>query len=60
MRRLIVPVVFALALSLSACLLGPNYHRPAANVPAQFPDAPPAGSESIADKKRFDLFQDAA
>lgn len=58
LRRLIVPL--ALALGLSGCLVGPNYHRPAANLPAQFPDAPATGgTESIADKKWFDLFQDA-
>ena len=38
--------------------MGPNYHRPAVNVPAQFPDAPDS-KESIADKKWFELFQDA-
>jgi len=60
MRGAMGPVVFALALSLSGCLVGPNYHRPASNLPTQFPDAPPAGTESIADKKWFELFQDAA
>jgi multidrug efflux system outer membrane protein len=55
-RRFIVPV--ALALGLSGCLVGPNYHRPAVAVPAQFPNAP-AETPSIADKKWFELFQDA-
>ena len=44
---------------LAGCLVGPNYNRPAVAVPAQFPDAPAAGAPSIADKKWFDLFQDA-
>jgi multidrug efflux system outer membrane protein len=38
--------------------VGPNYHRPAASLPAEFPGAP-ATKESLADKKWFDLFQDA-
>jgi len=58
MRRLIAPLVLVLA--LTGCLVGPNYHRPATVVPAQFPDAPATGSESIADKKWSELFQDAA
>jgi len=53
--RLLAPA--ALALALNGCLVGPNYHRPATDLPAQFPDAPPS-AESIADKKWFDLFQD--
>jgi multidrug efflux system outer membrane protein len=57
MRRLILPL--ALALGLSGCLVGPNYHRPATNLPTQFPGAPADGAESIANKKWFDLFQDA-
>lgn len=55
MRRWVVPFV---ALGLCGCLVGPNYHRPAADLPAEFPGAP-AAKESIADKKWFDLFQDA-
>jgi multidrug efflux system outer membrane protein len=38
--------------------VGPNYHRPAVSVPAQFPGEP-AAAASIADQKWFDLFQDA-
>src|SRR5260370_33242048 len=38
---------------------GPNYHRPQVAVPDQFRNAPaPAGPNSIADTKWFDLFQD--
>jgi NodT family efflux transporter outer membrane factor (OMF) lipoprotein len=60
MRRLLVRAApFALALGLSGCLVGPNYHRPATALPAQFPDAAADGAQSIADKKWFELFQDA-
>jgi NodT family efflux transporter outer membrane factor (OMF) lipoprotein len=55
MRRLAVPF---LTLGLCGCLVGPNYHRPATALPAQFPGSP-AAPESIADTKWFDLFQDA-
>jgi multidrug efflux system outer membrane protein len=47
-----------LALGLCGCLVGPNYHRPSTVLPAQFPGSPTA-PESIADKRWFDLFQDA-
>jgi NodT family efflux transporter outer membrane factor (OMF) lipoprotein len=60
-RRLAVGAApFALlTLALCGCLVGPNYHRPATNLPVNFPGAP-ATKESIADKKWVDLFQDAA
>lgn len=47
----------ALILGLSGCLVGPNYKRPQTALPSQFRGAP-AGSESIADAKWFDLFHD--
>jgi NodT family efflux transporter outer membrane factor (OMF) lipoprotein len=47
-----------LALGLCGCLVGPNYQRPATSLPVEFPGAT-ATKESIADKKWFDLFQDA-
>src|SRR5271163_3072477 len=56
MRRL--ALLLLLTLVLSGCLVGPNYHRPTTSLPAQFPDSP-ATKESIADKKWFELFQDA-
>jgi NodT family efflux transporter outer membrane factor (OMF) lipoprotein len=56
MLRLLPPLV--LALLLSGCLLGPNYHRPATSLPVEYPGAT-ATKESIADKKWFALFQDA-
>ncbi len=55
-RRLFAPLV--LTLGLSGCLQGPNYHRPTTSLPGGFPGSP-ATQESIADKKWFDLFQDA-
>jgi NodT family efflux transporter outer membrane factor (OMF) lipoprotein len=52
-------IVAALALTLTGCALGPNYHRPQVAVPDQFRNAPaPAGPSSIADTKWFDLFHD--
>src|SRR5580700_5001216 len=57
MRRLFAPIL--LTLGLSGCLLGPNYHRPTTSLPGGFPGSP-ATQESIADRKWFDLFQDAA
>ena len=56
MLRRFLPLVFTLG--LSGCLIGPNYHRPVTSFPAGFPSSP-ATPESIADKKWFDLFQDA-
>ncbi len=48
-----------LAAGLCGCLVGPNYKRPQTTLPAQFHNAPPAAaSESIADRKWFELFQD--
>jgi NodT family efflux transporter outer membrane factor (OMF) lipoprotein len=56
MHRLFAPLL--LTLGLSGCLLGPNYHRPTTSLPEGFPGSR-ATEESIADKKWFDLFQDA-
>ena len=56
MPRWFIP--FVAALGLCGCLVGPNYHRPQTVLPTEFPGAP-AAKESIADKKWFDLFQDA-
>ncbi len=46
-------------LLLTGCLVGPNYQRPQVALPSQFRNAPSA-TESIADAKWFDLFQDDA
>lgn len=55
----------ALALSLTGCMVGPNYKRPAVVTPQQFRGAPAgdastsaATPDSIAETKWFDLFQD--
>ena len=56
MLRLFLPL--GLTLGLCGCLMGPNYHRPATNLPVEFPGAP-ATNESIVDQKWFELFQDA-
>ena len=60
MRRLFVTV---LAMSLTGCLVGPNYHRPAINTPSTYrgPDNTPseAAVESLGDAKWWTVFQDA-
>lgn len=58
-RGVLRAATFGLALGLSGCLVGPNYHRPATSLPPQFPGAPADGAESLADKKWSELFQDA-
>ena len=58
MRRLCW-ISAGLAIVLTGCAIGPNYRRPAVAVPDQFRNAsPPAGANSIADTKWFDLFRD--
>jgi outer membrane protein, multidrug efflux system len=54
-----VPVA-ALALSLTGCLVGPDYTRPDAHPPTQFRFAPGAGLDqaSVADLEWLQLFQD--
>jgi NodT family efflux transporter outer membrane factor (OMF) lipoprotein len=50
-----------LALSLTGCLIGPNYKRPDTGPPAQFRFAPEALDQaSLADLRWFELFQDDA
>src|SRR5580704_2706799 len=56
MQRLFAPLL--LTLGISSCLLGTNYHRPITSLSQGFPGRP-ATEESLADKKWFDLFQDA-
>ena len=49
------------SLLLAGCMVGPNYKRPNVPAPPQFRyEDQPAGSESIANTKWFDLFQDDA
>jgi len=48
-----------LALALTGCALGPNYRRPAIDLPAQYRGAPDTNqAKSLAEVKWFDLFQD--
>jgi multidrug efflux system outer membrane protein len=57
MRYLIV----ALAVLSSACVVGPNYRRPAVQIPENFraPEPlPPPKAESLADLKWFEVFKD--
>ncbi len=58
MRRFL-PVLAGIgaAFGLCGCLVGPNYHRPAVNLPTQFPGAT-AAQPSIAEDKWFNLFHD--
>jgi multidrug efflux system outer membrane protein len=52
-------LIICLAASLTGCMVGPNYHRPAVNSPAQFrAGEPQPGQSSLGDTKWFDLFQD--
>ena len=57
MRRGVGFVVPLLA-ALSACTVGPNYHRPPEPLPTQFRNAPTDSTASIADTRWFDLFHD--
>jgi len=57
MIRAHLPAV--LIVSLSGCVMGPRYQRPQTALPAQFRGAAAGPStESMADRKWFDLFQD--
>jgi outer membrane protein, multidrug efflux system len=52
---------FAAAALLSGCTLGPNYRRPAVQVPDSFrapAPLPPPQAESLADLKWWDVFKD--
>src|ERR1700730_10844808 len=54
-------LVTLLAVLLTACVVGPNYHRPAVQIPANFraPEPlPPPKAESLADLKWFEVFKD--
>jgi multidrug efflux system outer membrane protein len=47
---------------LAGCTLGPNYHRPAVQIPQNFrapSPLPPPEAESFADLKWFEVFKDA-
>ena len=54
-------MVALLAVFLNACAVGPNYHRPAVQIPEGFraPEPLPAAkAESLADLKWFEVFKD--
>ena len=54
-----VLVTLCVALALLSCAMGPNYKRPAAQVPAEFRGAEgPASPQSLADLNWFDVFED--
>src|SRR5712691_1295823 len=54
-------VALIIALLLTGCAVGPNYHRPAAQTPRSFraPEPLPAAQdESLADLQWFEVFKD--
>jgi outer membrane protein, multidrug efflux system len=52
-------IAFAAALWLSGCMLGPDYKRPAVEIPPQFRAAmTPDAAASIGDLKWFEIFKD--
>jgi outer membrane protein, multidrug efflux system len=63
MRRVMRRAVFALALTASACTVGPNYKRPIANLPDVYRGAARTGfsaadQPSLGDQRWWELFQD--
>ena len=60
MNRLVI--VIAASVSAASCVLGPNYRRPAVEVPTAFRDTTAttaqAESRSLTDLSWFDLFKD--
>ena len=54
-------VLTAAVVALSGCMVGPNYQRPAVNVPGQYRGETPGGTgPSLAESKFADLFKDEA
>jgi outer membrane protein, multidrug efflux system len=51
-------IALAVAACLGGCMLGPDYKRPAVTIPPEFRAATTSDTESIADSKWFELFQD--
>jgi multidrug efflux system outer membrane protein len=61
MRALYYVTTCAAAALLSACTVGPNYHRPVVQIPDSFRTAQPVAApqtESLADLKWFEVFKD--
>src|ERR1700681_4563035 len=53
--------VSLIAILLTGCTVGPNYHRPAINAPGAFrapTPLPPSESASLADLKWWEVFKD--
>src|SRR5438132_12743988 len=53
--------VILLTIFLTACTVGPNYHRPVVQIPDTFrapAPLPPAQAQSLADLKWFEVFKD--
>lgn len=48
----------ALALGLAGCAIGPDYFRPAAPLPAAYPEADAAAAPAAVDARWWQLFQD--
>lgn len=64
MNRLLYSAACASVVFLSACTVGPNYHRPKIDVPTTYrtpgqPQQGPATAASLGDEKWWDVFQDA-
>ena len=52
-------LIAIIALGLSACSVGPNYHRPPLDVPAEFRNAPPSvDTNSLGELPWWDVFKD--
>src|SRR5204862_5990636 len=50
----------AVAVVLTGCAVGPNYHRPPVTPPAAFRgEVAPSNAASLADAKWFEVFKDA-
>lgn len=52
------PIALAATLALAGCTVGPNYHRPAVDIPPAYRNTEVAGA-SLADAKWWTVFQDA-
>lgn len=60
MRCAAVIATAAALVALAGCTVGPNYHRPAVDVPASFRNADqPSPATSIGNEKWWEVFQDA-
>jgi outer membrane protein, multidrug efflux system len=58
MTKLKLSIPLALLLVVAACKVGPNYKRPAVNVPDQYRNAPTLQGDQFGDMKWWAVFQD--